>query len=132
MEESTINLSKLIGVALLAAWFVFKRGIRSRMQYSKENNNYFKSTRKRNREKRCTQSSLLVPSHSQQAEPYAHNEPLNVFCRSPYTNGDQGFPSCLISNRRREDNICSRSYWAIKPRHSGSRIRSAGGKEAKL
>lgn len=69
-----------------------------------------KSTRKRNREKRRTQSSLLVPGHGQQAEPYGHNEPLNVFCRSPYANWDQGFPSCLISNLRREDNdICSRS-----------------------
>lgn len=68
-----------------------------------------KSTGKRNREKRCTQSSLLVSSHSQQAEPYAHNEALKVFCRSPYTNWDQGFPSCLVSKLRREDNdICSR------------------------
>lgn len=102
MEESTINLSKLIGVALLAAWFVFKRG-----SGTAKKTIIIKRTRKRNREKRCT---LLVPSQGQQAEPYAQNKLLNVFCWSPYTNLDQGFPSCLFSNLKREDNnIRSRS-----------------------
>lgn len=40
IEESAVNLRKLIGAALLAAWFVFKKDIWNRMQYSEENNNY--------------------------------------------------------------------------------------------
>lgn len=87
MEESAINLSKLIGVALLAAWFVLRRESEVGCSIAKKTI-IIKSTRKRNRKKRCTQSSLLVPRHSQQAEPYVHNEPLNVFCTSPYANWD--------------------------------------------
>lgn len=92
-----------------------------------------KAPGKEREKKRCTQNSLLVPRHGQQAEPYAHNEPLNMLCRSPYINWDQGFPSCLTSSLRREDrDICGRSQWAIKARHDGSYIRSAADKKAKL
>lgn len=74
-----------------------------------------KSIRKGNRKEAYTEFTVCFQS-GQQAEPYAYNEASNALCRSPYTNWDQGLPSCLISNLRREDSdICSRMQWAIKP-----------------